>query len=360
MDNLPQFRAAAVHAAPVYLDKARTTEKAISIIREAARGGAALVAFPETFLPAFPIWAALWAPIDNHDLFARMAAESVLADGPEIARIRDEAKRLGVFVSLGFSEKSPISVGAMWNSNILIGDDGAVLNHHRKIVPTFYEKLIWASGDGAGLRVIGTRIARIGCLICGENTNPLARYALMADGEQLHISSWPPIWPTRRPSGGGNFNNLAANRLRAGAHSFEAKAFGLVTAGFLDRATRDFLVARDASIAAVLDETPRAASYFIDPTGELISAELRDDEGIVYANIDLNLCVEPKQFHDVVGYYNRFDIFDLSVKRTRLRPVSFVDDQTEVVEPVTGVINVGAQDGSGDYALPIRTRPAAE
>jgi aliphatic nitrilase len=335
MDILPQFRAAAVHAAPVFLDKAATTEKAISIIREAQRAGAALVAFPETFLPAFPIWAALWAPIDNHDLFARMAAESVLANGPEIARIRAEAKRLGIFVSLGFSEKSPASVGAIWNSNILIGDDGAVLNHHRKIVPTFYEKLIWASGDGAGLRVSGTRIGRIGGLICGENTNPLARFTLMAEGEQLHISSWPPIWPTRRPSGGGNFNNLAANRLRAGAHSFEAKAFGLVTAGFLDRNTRDFLVARDSLVAPVLDQTPRAASYFLDPTGELISEELKDEEGIVYAEIDLNRCVEPKQFHDVVGYYNRFDIFDLSVRRTRLKPVNFLEDAADIEEHAT-------------------------
>lgn len=360
MDNLPQFRAAAVHAAPVYLDKAATTEKAISIILEASRAGAALVAFPETFLPAFPIWAALWAPIDNHDLFARMAAESVLADGPEIGRIRDTAKRLGIFVSLGFSEKSPASVGAIWNSNILIGDDGSVLNHHRKIVPTFYEKLIWASGDGAGLRVSGTRIGRIGCLICGENTNPLARFALMAEGEQLHISSWPPIWPTRRPRGGGNFNNLAANRLRAGAHSFEAKAFGLVTAGFLDRATRDFLVARDATIAPVLDETPRAASYFIDPTGELISRELQDEEGIVYADIDINRCVEPKQFHDVVGYYNRFDIFDLSVRRTRLKAANFVDDAAEAAEPAPARVNGGAGEPVQSNGFGERSLPAAE
>ncbi|ARQ02639.1 carbon-nitrogen hydrolase family protein [Pseudorhodoplanes sinuspersici] len=341
MDNLPRFKAAAVHAAPVFLDKNGTTEKAISIIREAAAAGAALVAFPETFLPAFPIWAALWAPIDNHDLFARMAAASVLVDGLEIQRIRDEARRQGVFVSLGFSERSPASVGALWNSNLLIGDDGSVLNHHRKIVPTFYEKLIWASGDGAGLRVSATRIGRIGCLICGENTNPLARYALMAEGEQLHISSWPPIWPTRRPKGGGNFNNLAANRLRAGAHSFEAKAFGLVTAGFLDAAARDFLVSRDSSIAEVLDETPRAASYFIDPTGEATSDELRDAEGIVYADIDLNRCVEPKQFHDVVGYYNRFDIFDVRVRRTRLNPATFVEDISGLEDPHAPALNGG-------------------
>lgn len=325
MSSLPQFKAAAVHAAPVYLDKVATTDKAISIIREAASKGAALVAFPETYLPAFPIWAALWAPIDNHELFVRMASESVSVHGPEIACIRDEAKRLGIFVSLGFSEISHQSVGALWNSNVLIGDDGSTLNHHRKIVPTFYEKLIWASGDGAGLRVSETRIGRIGGLICGENTNPLARFALMAEGEQLHISTWPPIWPTRRPGNGRNFNNIAANRIRASAHSFEAKAFGLITAGFLDKATRDFLVERDRTIADVLDRTPRASSYFVDPTGELISEELQNEEGIVYADINLNRCVEPKQFHDVVGYYNRFDIFNLTVDRTRLKPAQFVD-----------------------------------
>jgi nitrilase len=330
MGNLPRFKAAAVHAAPVFLDKTATAAKAAALIREAAAAGAALVAFPETFLPAFPMWAALWAPIDNHDLFIRMAAESVLVDGPEIAGIRAEAKRQGIFVSLGFSERSPASVGALWNANLLIDDSGEILNHHRKIVPTFYEKLIWAPGDGAGLRVSGTRIGRIGCLICGENTNPLARFALIAEGEQLHVSTWPPIWPTRRPGGGGNFNNLAANRLRAGAHSFEAKAFGLVTAGFLDRATRDFLVNRDPAIADVVDGTPRAASYFIDPTGEQIGPDLHDDEGILYADIDLNRCVEPKQFHDVVGSYNRFDIFDLAVRRTRLSPISFVETAAAV------------------------------
>lgn len=330
MGGLPRFRAAAVHAAPVFLDRAATTEKAVSLMREAARAGADLIAFPETFIPAFPVWAALWAPIDNHDLFARMAEESVLVDGPEVERVRQEARKLGLFVSIGVSERSPVSVGGLWNANLLIGDDGQVLVHHRKLVPTFYEKLVWAAGDGDGLRVADTRIGRIGALICGENTNPLARFALMAQGEQVHVSSWPPVWPTRRPSAGGNFNNVAANRLRASAHSFEAKAFGIVTAGYMDHAMRDFLVSREPSVAAVLDGTPRAASFFVDPTGELIGETLQDDEGIVYADIDVNRCVEPKQFHDVVGYYNRYDVFDLSVTRTRQRPAAFRDDPVEV------------------------------
>ncbi|WP_036266540.1 carbon-nitrogen hydrolase family protein [Methylobacterium sp. 10] len=321
---LPRFKAAAIHAAPVFLDAAATTDKAVSLIHEAARAGAGLVAFPETFIPAFPVWAALSAPIDNHDLFALMVEQSILVDGPEIGRIRQAAQKAGIVVSLGISERSPVSVGCLWNANLIIGADGAILNHHRKLMPTYYEKLIWAPGDGAGLRVVETGIGRIGQLICGENTNPLARYALMAQGEQFHISSWPPVWPTRRPKGGGNYDNLAANRLRASAHCFEAKCFGLVTAGMLDDKAYDFLASRDPGAAAVLDATPRAASFFVDPTGTQIGEALQD-EGILYAEIDLNACVEPKQFHDVVGYYNRFDVFDLGVNRQRLVPARFRD-----------------------------------
>ena len=318
-------KVAAVHAAPVFLDRSATTAKAISILREAANAGAELVAFPETYIPAFPVWAALWAPIDNHDLFTLIAEQSVSLHGPEIAALRREARALGVIVSMGISESSNASVGAIWNSNVLIGSNGDILNHHRKLVPTFYEKLVWAAGDGAGLKVSSTPIGRIGNLICGENTNPLARYTLMAQAEQIHISSWPPMWPTRRPNTGGNFNNVAANRIRASAHSFEAKAYGIVTAGYMDAAMRDFLIARDPSVVDVIDRTQRAASFFVDPTGEAIGDLLQDQEGIAYAEFDLTRCIAPKQFHDVVGYYNRFDVFDLTVNRKRLKPATFLD-----------------------------------
>ncbi|MCW2306893.1 carbon-nitrogen hydrolase family protein [Rhodobium gokarnense] len=314
-------KVAAIHAASVFLDRKKSTEKAIGLIREAARSGAELIAFPESFIPGFPVWAALWPPIDNHDLFAAMARESVLVDGPEMNMLRAEARELGVFLSVGFSEKSPVSVGGLWNANVLIGDDGSILTHHRKIVPTFYEKLIWASGDGAGLAVADTRLGKIGALICGENANPLARFALMAGGEQIHISNWPPIWPTRRPKGGGNFNNVNANRIRTAAHSFEAKAFGIACAGFMDAKMRAFLLERDPAIGDVIDGTPRAASFFVAPTGEPTGETAQDEEAIVYAEFDLEDCVEPKQFHDVVGYYNRFDIFDLRINRTRLVPM---------------------------------------
>ncbi|TXL68622.1 carbon-nitrogen hydrolase family protein [Zeimonas arvi] len=325
MSHLPKVKVAAAHAAPVFLDKRATAEKAVSLIAEAARQGAELVVFPESYVPAFPVWAALWAPLHNHDLFARMVANSIEVPGPEIRMIAAEARRRGVFVSLGISEKSPVSAGCIWNSNLLIDDQGRLLNHHRKLVPTFFEKLVWAPGDGAGLRVSDTRIGNIGALICGENTNPLARYALMAQAEQIHISTWPPIWPTRVPRAGGNYDNVAANRTRAAAHSFEAKAFTIVCAGFMDRAMRDFLVDRDASVADVLDETPRAASMLVDPTGAQVGDMLQAEEGILTGELDLAACVEPKQFHDVVGYYNRFDVFELKVTRERTRAAQFLD-----------------------------------
>jgi len=323
MSELPIVKVAAIHAAPVFLDRTATTAKAASLIREASSHGAELIAFPESYIPAFPVWAALWAPIDNHDLFERFAAESIYIDGPEIASIRAEAARCQVFVSMGFSERSHASVGCLWNSNVLIDDRGNIINHHRKLVPTFYEKLVWASGDGAGLKVCETPIGKIGGLICGENTNPLARYTLMAQGEQIHISSWPALWPTSRPVSGKNFDNITANRLRAGAHSFEAKAFGILCAGFMDDRMRSFLVDRDPAIAAVLDGSSRAASMFVDPTGAPLGDQISESEGIAYAEFDLNRCVEPKQFHDVVGYYNRFDVFSLNVSRERQEPIKW-------------------------------------
>ena len=194
---------------------------------------------------------------------------------------------------------------------------GAILNHHRKLVPTFYEKLIWASGDGAGLRVVDTPAGRVGNLICGENTNPLARYSLMAQAEQIHISSWPPIWPTRRPGNGGNFNNVAANRIRASAHSFEAKAFGIVTAGYMDAAMRDFLIACDPGIAADIMDILHGAASFFRRTDRRNTPRSSSGAGRhrLCREFDLERCVEPKQFHDVVGYYNRFDVFSLDRER---------------------------------------------
>ncbi len=221
---------------------------------------------------------------------------------------------------------------------MLIGDDGHVLCHHRKIVPTFYEKLIWAPGDGGGLQVVETRLGRLGMLICGENTNPLARYTLLAQGEQLHLSTYPSVWPTHDPSTGGNYDLKQAIQLRAAAHSFEGKVFNVVAAGYLDKTAQEELIALDPNAGRILDESPRGISVVMGPDGLPISDIIEDTEGILYADIDLSDCVEPKQFHDVVGGYNRFDIFKLTVDRSARRPISFEtknfnDDQPPAADP---------------------------
>jgi nitrilase len=325
----PSFKAAACHAAPVFLDSARTIDKAVSLIDEAAGNGAALIAFPESFVPAFPIWAALRAPILNHDFFRALAREAVRPDGPEIARIRAAARRHGVHVSLGFTEGTDASVGCLWNSNVLIGPDGGVLNLHRKLVPTFYEKLIWANGDARGLRVVATELGRIGMLICGENTNPLSRFVLMAEGEQVHISTYPPCWPTRPPAENGGYDLRRAIEIRAGAHAFEAKVFNIVASAFADASLKDHVAMTDKSLLEVIERSPQGVSMVLDPTGAVIGQPLSESEGIVYAEIDTARAVEPKQFHDVVGYYNRFDIFDLRVDRSKRDPARFAESADE-------------------------------
>lgn len=325
--SYPRCKAAACHAASVFLDAAKTTDKACDLIAEAARNGAGLVAFPESFIPGFPIWAALQAPILSHDFFQALACQALRLDGPEIEKLCIAARRHGVVVSMGLTEGTEASVGCLWNSNILIGRDGTIINHHRKLVPTFFEKLIWANGDGRGLRVVATEIGRLGMLICGENTNPLARFALMAQGEQVHLSSYPPIWPTRPAAEAGGYNLRRAIEIRAGSHAFEAKVFNVVASGCMDRAIRKGLGRLDKAALETLEHAPRAVSMILDPTGEVISDVLAEHEGIVYAEIDVARTIEPKQFHDVVGYYNRFDIFRLEVDRTRRDPAAFLEQE---------------------------------
>lgn len=325
----PNFKAAACHVSPVYFDVEATLDRALDLISEAARNGANLVAFPEAYICAFPVWSALRSPVENHDFFVRMADSAIAVDGPEVTRLRAHARRLGVTVSMGLNESTPLSVGCVWDANIVIGSDGSVLNHHRKLVPTFWEKLTWAHGDGAGLKVVNTDVGRLGALICGENTNPLARFALIAQGEQVHVASYSPRWPTHPADKAGGYDLEAAIRIRSGAHAFEGKLFNVVSSGFLSDAAADLVCQGEPAARALLEAAPRSVSMIIGPSGAVMSDTLRDQEGIVYADIDLADCIVPKQFHDIVGYYNRFDVFDLRVDRRAHRPVTFHDESSE-------------------------------
>ena len=151
----------AAHYAPEFLDAAGTTKKVVDAIGLAKKQNSKLIAFPESFLPGFPIWNAIGKPINNHDFFAKFVENSIRIDGPEIKAISDTAKKNSIIVSVGFSERVSQSVGCLFNSNVIINENGEIINHHRKIVPTFFEKLTWSNGDSHGLKVVDTKIGKI-------------------------------------------------------------------------------------------------------------------------------------------------------------------------------------------------------
>ncbi|MCP1674844.1 aliphatic nitrilase [Natronocella acetinitrilica] len=318
-------KVALAQVSPRFLDTPATLDKACSHIAEAAQNGADIIAFPETYLSAFPIWCAFAAPIRNHDYFCRFAASSVLLDGPELRKLAEAARAAGIWVSMGFNERSAASVGCIWNSNVIFNRKGELVNHRRKLVPTFFEKLVWANGDGAGLEVVDGDIGRVGMLICGENTNPLARYALMSQGEQLHLSSYPPVWPTRDPSEPTNYDLAEAIRIRSAAVAFEGKCFNAVVAGVVDSTTRAAIADGIPGGGELLDACDQGISLVIGPRGTTMASSTPGDETLLYCDIDLGECVEPKQFHDLVGGYNRFDIFQFHVDRRPRPPATFTD-----------------------------------
>jgi nitrilase/aliphatic nitrilase len=320
-DTYPKFRAAVVQAAPVYLDRDATIDKLDKMVKDAKDQGADIVIFPESFVPAFPLWSIIYAPIDQHSFYKRLFDNSILIPGPSFSRMEDIAKKHKIFLSVGITEKSDYSMGAMWNTNLLFDRSGALINRHRKIVPTWAEKLIWAPGDGSQLRPAKTELGNIGTLICGENTNTLCRYALLAQGEQVHISTYPPAWPFRRGGDSQGYDVKKLNYMRAAAHSFEGKVFSLVSSGILDSGAIEQISQGNLETRKFLGGLGKPSSFITGPNGDIL-VEIIGEEGIVCADIDLSESIILKQAHDIVGYYNRYDIFQVRINQTPLRPIT--------------------------------------
>jgi aliphatic nitrilase len=320
MLKLPRFKAAAVQASPVYLNAGATAEKAASLVREAAANGAKLVAFPEVFVPGYPYWNWITDPVTGSAWFEKLDKASVLVPGPEIDLVRKAAQASECYVVLGVNERSPVSLGTIYNTLVFIGPDGGLLGKHRKLVPTWAEKLTWTGGDGSSLKVYETEIGRLGALACGENTNTLARFALLGQGELVHVASYISL-----PVAPADYDMAEAIKLRAIAHSFEGKIFTIVSCSTV---SDEIIVAMEDVVPDARARLQRKSSAFsgvIGPDGRVVGEPLIDDEGIVYADIDLNRCIQPKQMHDIVGHYNRFDVFDLRVNRRPLAPLSWLD-----------------------------------
>jgi nitrilase len=327
MLELPCFTAAAVQSSPVFLDAAATVEKAVALIWEAAKNGAKLVAFPEVFVPGYPYWNWITDPVTGSAWFEKLVRASVLVPGPEIDVLRRAARETKTYVVIGVNERSPVSLGAIYNTLVFIGPDGALLGRHRKLVPTWAEKLTWTGGDGASLKVYDTGIGPLGGLACGENTNTLARFALLAQGELVHVASYIAL-PVAPP----DYDMAEAIKLRAIAHSFEGKLFTIVSCSTI---SEEIIAAMETVVPDARARLERKSSAFsgaVGPDGRVVGEPLIDEEGIVYADIDLNRCIQPKQMHDIVGHYNRFDVFDLRVNRRPLGPVAWSAEERLVKE----------------------------
>jgi len=318
---LPTSRVAAVQAAPVFLDPAATVDKACSLIAEAAGRGAKLVAFPEVFVAAYPYWNWLMTPIEGAEWHERLYHSAILAEGPEVAALCAAARDHDCTVVIGVNERDPFSIGTVYNTNLVIGADGSLLGRHRKLVPTWAEKLSWAGGDGSSIRVYDTPVGRLGTLACGENTNTLARFALLSQGELVHVANYIAL-----PVAPASYDMAEAIRIRATAHSFEGKIFTIVACSAVSEEIIAAMSEGRAGNRELLSRPNSAFSGIIGPNGHVIGEALIDDEGIVYADIDLGECVRPKLMHDIIGGYNRFDIFNLTVDRTPRASACFIDE----------------------------------
>jgi aliphatic nitrilase len=321
MLDLPKSKVAAAQVAPVFLDTEATVNNACALIAEAASNGARLVAFPEVFIAGYPYWNWLMNPIEGSPWFDRLYRAAITVPGPEVERLCAAARAHECVVVIGCNERDPRRLGTLFNTNLIIGADGELLGKHRKLVPTWAEKLTWAGGDGSSLRVYDTPVGPLGTLACGENTNTLARFTLLSEGELVHVANYISL-----PVAPASYNMADAIRIRAAAHSFEGKLFTIVSCSTV---SEEIIAAMDDAhpgSRALLERRNSAFSGVIDPQGNIIGEPLIDEEGIVYAEIDLAACIQPKQMHDILGGYNRFDIFDLRVNRAPLAPANFHND----------------------------------
>jgi aliphatic nitrilase len=317
MLELPKFTAAAVQAAPVFLDTAATIDKAVGLIHEAAANGARLVAFPEVFVAGYPYWNWIMTPVEGSVWYERLYRSAILVPGPEVDALCHAARAARVNVVIGVNERAAHSLGSIYNTVLTISSEGRLIGRHRKLVPTWAEKLSWAPGDGSELKVHQTDIGPLGALACGENTNTLARFTLLAQGELVHVANYISL-PVAPP----DYDMSEAIKVRAMAHSFEGKVFTVVSCSTVSEEIIQAMDEAKPGVRALLERKNSAFSGVIGPDGRVVGQPLVDAEGIVYAEIDLSRCIQPKQMHDIVGHYNRFDVFELKVNTAQQRPVT--------------------------------------
>jgi nitrilase len=309
------FKVAVVQQPPVVLDRTQSMSNAAGYVADAAAAGATLVVFPETFIPCYPAW--IWRLRPGTDasvtskLHARLFQNSVNIGRGDLAPLCDAARQHGVTVVCGFNERDEeASRGTLYNSVVVIGADGAILNKHRKLMPTNPERMVWGFGDGSSLKVVDTPCGRVGTLICWENFMPLARYALYAQGIEVYVA------PTY-DSGDGWIGTLQ--------HIAREGCCWVIGSGTLMRASdlpEDF-PERAKHYADAGEWINPGDSVVIAPGGAIVAGPMRKETGMLMAEIDLDAVASARRRIDVAGHYARPDVFQLHVNRQPQLPVRF-------------------------------------
>jgi nitrilase len=309
------MRIAVVQRPPVLLNRSRTIADAVAAIREAASHEGRLVVFPEAYIPGYPAW--IWRLRPGGDmalaekLHSQLLANAVSLDGDDLAPLREAAKEHKVTVVCGIDERdSEFSRGTVYNTVVVIGPDGDLLNRHRKLMPTNPERMVWGFGDASGLKVLDTPCGRIGALICWENYMPLARCALYALGVEIYIA---PTYDS-----GDKWVGTLQHIAREGG-------CWVVGSGMAFRASDiPDTVPGKSDLYPNADEWINAGdSVVIEPGGKIAAGPMRRELGILYADIDLERVGIARRSLDVVGHYSRPDIFQLRVNTSAVKPVEF-------------------------------------
>ena len=306
---------AVIQESPVLLDRDKTIKRARQLIEDAASAGASLAVFPEAYISGYPAW--IWRLRPGGDwgaseeLHTRLLDSAVDIDAGDIQPLCDSAKKNKIAVVCGMNERdSKLSKATLYNSVVMIGDDGCILNRHRKLMPTNPERMVWGFGDGSGLRVVDTPAGRAGALLCWENYMPLARYALYSQGVEIYIA---PTYDS-----GDDWLGTMQHIAREGRCWVICSGVALTNSDI----PSDF-PDREALYPADEEWINPGDSAVIAPGGEIVAGPLREEKGILFADVESKRAVISKRDLDITGHYSRPDIFTLKVNLSPQSPVKF-------------------------------------
>jgi aliphatic nitrilase len=301
VEPLQKVRAAAVQMSPVLFSRDGTTEKVLQAIKDAAKQGAQLIVFPETLIPYYPYFSFVEPPVLMGRQHMKLYEEALTVPGVETQAIASCASEQGVVVVVGVNEKDN---GSLYNSQLIFDAEGKLVLKRRKITPTYHERMVWGQGDGSGLKVVDTQVGRIGALACWEHYNPLARFALMAQHEQIHCSQFP----------GSMVGQIFADQIEVTIrhHALESGCFVVNATGWLSKEQIEQITS-DEKLQKALQGGCNSA--IIGPEGNHLCNPITDGEGIAIADLDFSLITKRKRMMDSVGHYARADLLQLQINQ---------------------------------------------